>query len=499
MKTVNIKSLIEICEKNNELNIQEKYEKYLSGDDYELKIKNNELDPLKRLIENLEEKDPALNVESFNCFYIGYKIPQIGKEFDLIRISESIVLNIEYKKKYTSKVKNQLLKNYYYLKFLEREIKLFTYVEEENELYEFNDNNLIKSNYCELIKIIKNQSNEKEFYEKNLNDLFRPSNYLISPFMKTKEFINGDYFLTNEQEEIKQKIIDSIKCGNKYFLITGGAGTGKTLLTYDLAKKYKNDKYEISIIHCGNLNSGHEYLNSEFGWNVHPIKFWNNVFNDAIPKIIIIDEMQRMNNASQFSDILKEVKNNKVVLIMSGDEEQTLRDDEGRAVGVVACENFNLKGKIRSNKELSRFIKVMLNLNRKNEERQKISNKNINIVYFNELKEANKYISSKKDYQYISYTPNTGMHSPLCKAHSFNFPNAKNSHCVVGQEFENVIVILDEHFYYENNKLKAVKIKHNPYSPFKMFFQQITRAINKLEIVVVGNMDVFKKLIEIFE
>jgi len=55
-----------------------------------------------------------------------------------------------------------------------------------------------------------------------------------------------------------------------------------------------------------------------------------------------------------------------------------------------------------------------------------------------------------------------------------------------------------EQFYYDGNKLKDKDLDGIPYATGKMFFQQITRAINKLEIVVVNNSVVFNKLIEIF-
>lgn len=55
-----------------------------------------------------------------------------------------------------------------------------------------------------------------------------------------------------------------------------------------------------------------------------------------------------------------------------------------------------------------------------------------------------------------------------------------------------------EQFYYDGNKLKDKDLDGIPYATGKMFFQQITRAINKLEIVVVNNPVVFNKLIEIF-
>ena len=54
-------------------------------------------------------------------------------------------------------------------------------------------------------------------------------------------------------------------------------------------------------------------------------------------------------------------------------------------------------------------------------------------------------------------------------------------------------------YYDENDMLKARKITHNPYSPLKMFFQQITRAINKLEIVVVKNIELYNKIMQLFE
>ena len=53
--------------------------------------------------------------------------------------------------------------------------------------------------------------------------------------------------------------------------ITGSAGTGKTLLTYDIAKDLKEDRKKYLIIHCGLLNSGHDKLNDEHDWEIIPI------------------------------------------------------------------------------------------------------------------------------------------------------------------------------------------------------------------------------------
>ena len=129
-----------------------------------------------------------------------------------------------------------------------------------------------------------------------------------------------------------------------------------------------------------------------------------------------------------------------------------------------------------------------------------VSSENIDITYFDTIEEAEAYIESKKDeYKYISYTPSrfyTNKYADLAK---YNTANVGNAHEVIGQEFENVIVIMGEQFYYDGTRLKDKLLENIPYLTGKMFFQQITRAINKLEIVVVNNVEVFNNLINIFD
>ncbi|TOE56057.1 hypothetical protein CGJ39_24875, partial [Vibrio parahaemolyticus] len=40
----------------------------------------------------------------------------------------------------------------------------------------------------------------------NPDDLFNPSDYLVSPFNSTEKFVNNQYFLTGQQEDIKNQI-----------------------------------------------------------------------------------------------------------------------------------------------------------------------------------------------------------------------------------------------------------------------------------------------------
>ena len=107
-----------------------------------------------------------------------------------------------------------------------------------------------------------------------MNDKFNPSNYLISPFSKTGEFINNEYFLTQRQEELEKCIYKDIDNGINYIIISGEAGSGKTLLTYHIAKKYINDGKNVGLIHCAKLNPGHSILKSEYHWHIESIKYW---------------------------------------------------------------------------------------------------------------------------------------------------------------------------------------------------------------------------------
>lgn len=498
MKSINLKSLVNIYLANNR-EIPKEYQQFI-GDDYSLSIKKNEIEPLVQLVENIEKIDIQGNMNKYNHFYIGYQIPQIGKEFDLLRLDEQNILNIEYKREINDleKIKKQLIRNRYYLSFLNRNSILIGYIQDINKLYLLKNEDLEEISYIKLLEILNNNLTCQDI---NLNNVFKASNYLISPFNKTNEFMNNQYFLTKQQEEIKNKIIEDMQSGEKNFLIQGDAGTGKTLLIYDLAKQlYKNNK-KVAIIHCGLLNQGHGELISKYNWNIYSIREYFIVTNNNFD-VVFIDEIQRI-NVNQFEQIMNYSKKNNSIIICSGDKKQILKASEGGILEKLEKQTLNkytLSKKIRTNKELANFIKVILDLNKKQE--LCINTDNIDIIYFNNYIEANRYISSKKDYSFISYTPTLFRENGLVgfEITCDNENTVGNSHKVIGQEFENVGVIIDKHFYYdENNKLRAMQMYNNVYSPKNMLYQALTRVIETLEIIVVENIEIFNILIEQFK
>ena len=147
--------------------------------------------------------DMILSLEKdYHCvenFYLNYKIPQINKEFDLLRIGKTSIVNIELKSKNIDeeRILKQLQRNYYYLSFLDRKIYCFTFIAEDKSVYQYDNNELLKVDIAEIVKALKEVQDDIAYP----NDLFVPSNYLISPLNNTKSFLENKYFLTSHQEK----------------------------------------------------------------------------------------------------------------------------------------------------------------------------------------------------------------------------------------------------------------------------------------------------------
>lgn len=142
--------------------------------------------------------------ELYDFYFWNYYIPQISKEFDLLRIGKNSIVNIELKEEaIEERIKKQLGQNNYYLKSLNRKVYTFCYVTNSKILYRYyyEGNVLQKIKFEDLKSILLNQ---QELIDKNIDSLFEPSQFLVSPFNKTAEFLNNEYFLTDQQVNIKK-------------------------------------------------------------------------------------------------------------------------------------------------------------------------------------------------------------------------------------------------------------------------------------------------------
>ncbi len=491
MKPINILSLVNA---KNDLS-SSVFESYLSN--FEIKIKENELKDLKSLIYEIQSDSEELYM--LDGFYVGYVINQIGKEFDLLRFGEGSIINIELKRENTGeKIKKQLIKNKYYLSFLGEKVLNFTYVAEDKKLFFLDDSEVLtETSFSFLISQLKEQDVQNI---DNIDNLFDPSNYLVSPFNSTEAFMSGQYFLTDHQETFKKQIISlSTETGPCFISIQGNAGTGKTLLTYDIAKEYIKKSKKVLIFHCGFLNSGHEKLRQDYFWKISPIKNFNSYdFNKY--DLIIIDEAQRMYK-HQMEVFISEIKATNVKCIFSYDSQQCLSSYEIKnnipqyIIEQVSPKVFKLTEKIRTNKEIAAFIKNLFDLSKKSPN-QVYSN--VNVQYFSTVDDAKKYLDVLKvqGWKVINYTPSSYKNYPYDK---FQNDIEVNAHKVIGQEYDNVVAVLDRYFYYkENGQLSTKGWPNTPYyHPTKMLFQIVTRARKKLNIIIINNEAVLDQCLNI--
>jgi DNA replication protein DnaC len=193
------------------------------------------------------------------CF-LGFEIPRISKEFDCLWIGDKTVVNVELKSRDVGeeKVKNQLVKNRYYLQHLNRTLKSYSYVSSTCNCYSLNDTEeLVEVSFKDLIAAVADVQMES-LYKEDIESLFPPEKFLVSPFNSTEEFLNGCYFLTNQQLEFKNKILQFLgneESGN-FCALTGGPSSGKTLLMYDIARTLMREGKNVVIGHSGGLNDG---------------------------------------------------------------------------------------------------------------------------------------------------------------------------------------------------------------------------------------------------
>lgn len=501
------------------INLQSLYQayKHLSFEQFQLYMnvfgadadRQLEIEDLCVFVETLQEKlkfSPKID-RFLDGFFVGYSIPQISKEFDLLRFGHNFLLNIELKHIGTEdKIERQLATNSYYLRAVSSDIYMFTFVAETRKVYTLDKNDkLVETELKDLVGYLERQ---KVIKEVALDTLFAPKQYLVSPLNSTEKFINENYFLTNAQRQIKQEVVSLLNAGKvKTVLIKGTFGTGKTLLTYDIAHEYMKSQQRVIIVHNGRLSDGHLRLRDEYGWRVYSIKeFYDNYTSVMKDKtdLIVFDEAQRT-YTYQLTEILDFLDTQPAKCIFSLDPEQYFSASENRGKLIdllqsreIPFKEYKLSKKIRTNKELSAFI---LNLfdKRKINRNPDLRYDNIHIQYFTEAKDVRLYLENLEREGWLVLANTPSGYDPLpCEAYEAGFK--MNAQKVIGQEFDKVAVIINQYFYYNDaGKLVARQPEGaSDYMLDRILYQNVTRAREALNIVICRNpvlLEVCSKII----
>lgn len=463
--------------------LSESYIRYICGWREEHQYRHQEIKDIKSLIKSL-----AINQDKLNGFIFGYTVPQLNKEFDLLKITKSSCLNIELKGEKISldKIEKQLLQNKHYLKMLNKtNLFLYTYISQENKLFKLNQFNKIEDcQIVELSDVLTALDSESEVID--LDQVFNPKNILVSPLNSTERFLRGDYLLTENQENIKNDIMIYFNknADSRFAGLTGGPGTGKTLLIYDIALELSKN-YRVLMIHCGILCHGHKELDRRID-NIKILSAKDLRLREIKDvDIVIVDEAHRL-YTTLLDKVERWVKKAATSCLFSYDAGQTLSTSEKwrntSSMIDALCVNhaFKLTNKIRTNKELALFITCLRDLSKYREE---YTFPNVRILYEPDKNNAMKTVMKLKreGYTYISYT--SSFYNK-----DLDFQNDEyNTHNVIGQEFDAVCMLVGDHFEYTvEGTLKGRQHPNPDYLFGQLLYQGLTRVRSKIALIIMS-------------
>ena len=411
------------------------------------------------------------NKQGFN---VSYNIERLDKEFDLIKYGNNKLINIELKlsNKDVSQCENnyKILKKYYNK---ETTIHIFCYEKKNNSLLKYN----------EELKIFENSSFEK--LNCLLNEILNPKiiniNFNVSSvYVSPNFYLENKYCLSNSQQLTKDKIIKSLE---KIILVSGRAGTGKTLLALNLYSYYINKNEKVIYLTPFKLN---DLVNSELKNKVKmkTVKNYLKTFGENIYDVAIIDEAQRLDE-DDIKKIERKIKN-KIILL--GDINQTIDNKQcfKNLYETNKYENYNINHIIRADDTFDFFAKKMLKKSTKSIKKKRINLNKINIYMINDFN-----IPTLSEYIYIE--PAKSLHfsncydkckSHTCKLTSESANNKKATYDVIGQEYNKVVM----HFcdrYFLNHEGKICCKQGICYGDLEnQIYTIITRTIDELVIIV---------------
>jgi len=495
IKRTNLASVVSLGKKD--VDILKKYEQYLN-----INLKEKEPQTIEKFLQLLKTINinilGEINPVKIDGLFLDYSIPGMTKEFDILKVTREFVLNIELKleNKTTDEMRKQLIDNKFYLSKANcQRAYYFSYNAETDKLYELDNNNqLVDVTTTDRIIHLLNVDNMDGV---KIEDLFLPSKYLVSPFNDTDRFLSNDYLLTESQKAKKTQILNNQH--NEIFIF-GNAGTGKTLLLYDIAKYYKNMGKSVFILHCAKLNSGHyQLIQNEF--NIFGLKQYSEIVEKTSDpnNIILIDESQRLTDY-QINNIIS--RNNSTV-IFSGDPKQVLGNNEsGPKLHDFVDDNnipvISLKNKIRSNASLSEFIKGLMDYNYKVDKKHPIEKDKISLEYFDNHLEAISYmqqLSREGEYEVMTLPGSIGY--SVDEYTQYNKVFGQNAFTVIGQEFDNVATLIGPNISY-NDKGNLYSF-NTYYASSNALFQNITRTRLKLKLIIVNNPIILQKVIDLLK
>lgn len=494
MKPVNLFRVSRIRDERL-FNVMEKHE---ASDHDNHSIRIHEIDSLRLLTDALVEQ--GITVRDTDGFYFGFIIPLIGKEFDLLKVTGKYCLNIELKSQDVGEesILAQLRKNRHYLTLLGRELMLFTVVTDTLTCYRLSDDDeLVKTDIREIARALRKCN---AAYHGRIDKLFRASEYLISPEEDPEKFLQGQYFLSPAQDYVKSELLkdiaDTSYCA--FFHIYGRPCTGKTLLIYDIAKQL-SDSGKV-LITCGEEPSDGLKAISASIENLDFISEADIVSPETISgyDFVFADEALRIEPAV-FDTIINAAEAYEQVCIFSTDPSAMLTDPErendiaGRISSLGLSGEYELSERLRVNMEIQTFIMKLKHLECRTERSYEFEHVSIN--YANDTDEARGIIKYFRDRGYVFINAHRYPDSPFEDLEeSFGYRH------VAGREYNSVVMLLDDSFYYdEGGYLRGIP-EPDPAHPYpNIFYSGLTRVREHLALVILDAPELLDSILSIID
>lgn len=472
-------------------------------------VNDTEIEAINKIFEKFKELEPSCMNGAFSGYFLGTKYTGVvSEEFDMLRFSNQKIINIELKSTQIpeDRILRQLKRHSYLLSSIssDMEVSLYTFVSETEILYKFDEvtEKLIPISFEQLFEDIP-----FDFIEYNYLESLVDTSFIISPYSEPDRFFNNQYFLNNEQEQAKKKLIESSK---RYVGLKGAAGTGKSLILFDVAKELSNSGKKVLFIFCSAIYDLDtiQKINEQSNFQFIDIREFNNVLLSDY-NIVIIDESQRLRQ-EQWNKLVEIVKSGEInKLILSVDNAQTLRPEE-RSLdiqGILSDEKYKnaveyvdcLTERVRTDIELSTFIRKFFNTQEK--DLRVLDFPNVNAVYFEHEYSARDFIKSCIENEgYVSIEmpeKRVWLRDDQTRLPKF-FGDSLDGFTVIGREYDKVLLPLTNRVTHNVDGKIAVPVEWGySYLAENGLFQAITRVKKQLLLVVIKNKALFKTIQEI--